>query len=345
MNNELAAIKELANGKILDILDALGVSYKERYNYVNACCPVHNGDRKDAWSWQIDIGIWKCFSNDCHNIHGNDIFGLVRGIKDCSFKEALDFVREFVGGAISPHKIKELKDLRDNKAFVYSAKKKQPQKIYPENCLSRIEYHEYLEKRGFSRNIIEKYHIGIGKENHGYMQDRVIFPIRNSDGQIVAFSGRTLHENWKDLGIPKWKHSKDFQLHADRMMYNIDIAKHEIERTSIAIIVEGPLDALKIIEAGILNVVAILGKTLYNGQISELIKAGATKLIIALDNDNPGKTGAEKAMKLASPFFDVFKLDLTGKKDYGEMTAIEVRELFDGIFQNKKFAQTKDLRR
>lgn len=337
MNQELAALKELANAKILDILDELGVSYKERYNYVNACCPVHNGDRKDAWSWQIDIGIWRCFSNSCEDRYGNDIFGLVRGVKDCGFKEALDFVKGFVGGNLSASKIKELKDIRDNRAFVYSAKKKQPQTVYPEDCLSRIKFHDYLVKRGFTREIIEKYHIGIGKENHGYMVDRIIFPIRNIEGSIVAFSGRTLHEDWKERGIPKWKHSKDFEVHADKMLFNIDQARESIESTGTVILVEGPLDALKIIEAGITNVVAVLGKTLYNGQISQLIMAGATRLIIAFDNDNPGKTGAEKAIKLAAPFFDVQKVEIeTGQKDYGEMLVEEIREFFNAVSFGKK---------
>lgn len=329
MNKEHVALKELANARILDILDQLGIPYRERYNYVNACCPIHNGDRKDAWSWQIDIGIWRCFSNGCEDRYGNDIFGLIRGVKECSFKEALEFVQDFVGGQLSPERIKELKDIRDNRIFVYSAKKKQPQKIYPDDCLNRISYHEYLESRGFTREIIEKYHIGIGKDNYGYMKDRIIFPIRNFDGSIVAFSGRTLHDNWKELGIPKWKHSKDFEIHADKMLYNIDKAKDKIFETGEVILVEGPLDALRIVEGGIENVVAVLGKTLYNGQLSELMKAGATKLFIAFDNDNPGKTGAEKAVKLASSFFDAVKIELTGKKDYGEMTPREVREFFD----------------
>lgn len=332
MNKEIAALKELANARILDMLDELGISYKERYNYVNACCPVHNGDRKDAWSWQIDIGIWRCFSHGCEDSYGNDIFGLIRGVRECGFKEALDFVKGFVGGNLTADKVKELKDIRDNRAFVYSTKKKIPQKVYPDDCLSRLEYHQYLEKRGFTRDIVEKYHIGIGKQNHGYMVDRIIFPIRNIEGQIVAFTGRTLHEDWKEHGIPKWKHSEDFKVHADKMLYNIDMAKHKIQETGIAILVEGPIDALKIIEAGIENVVAVLGKTLYNGQITELYKAGATKLIVAFDNDNPGKTGAEKAVKLAAPFFDVVNVEIeSGKKDYGEMTAVEIMEFFDAV--------------
>lgn len=336
MNEQIAALKELANARILEILDELGVQYKERYNYVNACCPVHNGDRKDAWSWNIEIGIWKCFSHGCEDTYGNDIFGLIRGVKDCSFKEALDLIKEFVGGQLSPQKVKELKDLRDNRIFVYSAKKKLPQKIYPEDCLKRLRYHEYLESRGFTREVVEKYHIGFGRDNYGYMKDRIIFPIRNMDGNIVAFSGRTIHENWKELGIPKWKHSEDFKMHADKMLYNIDVAKDYISSTGVAILVEGPLDVLKLVEAGIKNVVAVMGKTLYNGQITELIKAGAATIIVAFDNDNPGKTGAEKAVKLASPYFDVIKVDLTGSKDWAEMSHDSIKEFF-----NEKVLHTK----
>ena len=94
--DDIAVIKELANVNIVNILEVLGIQYRDKGDYFNGPCPIHNGDRIDAWSWEINRGIWKCFSNECDRQFGADIFGLVQGMKDCGFRQAKNFVKAHI---------------------------------------------------------------------------------------------------------------------------------------------------------------------------------------------------------------------------------------------------------
>ncbi len=328
MRDNIKAIKELANIRIEDILCALGVDYRERYYYLNGPCPVHGGNRRDAWSWHLDRGIWKCFSHSCDDEFGADIYGLVKGILKCDFKESIAFIKKTIDCKITPEEIKKLKDSRSNKDFIISSRKKKSREvIYPESCLEKLEQHDYLKKRGFSKDILDKYHVRACLTPNKYMTDRIIFPIRNKNGEIIGFSGRTIHEDWQKLGIPKWKHSRDYD--AANNLFNVDCAINHIKHSGCAIIVEGPLDVLRLEEAGIHNSVAILGKTLHSGQMTLLMSLSAFKLSIALDNDGPGKQGAIKAAKSARVLFDVEIIKLPeDKNDIGDLSIEETKGVF-----------------
>lgn len=325
--DNLKVIKELANTNITILLDALDVKYRDRYVYLNGPCPIHNGDRKDAWSWSIDRGIWQCYSRGCHNDYDADIYGLVQGIKECGFLEAKNFIKKYVNCNLTNAEIKELRDARSNRDFVnYTRKRKRQEKIYNPKCLDRLEYHNYLENRGYSKKIVEKYQVGVGSPGK-YMSDRIIFPIHNKIGEIVGFTGRTLLEDWHERGIPKWKHSKDYV--SESNLFNILFAQEYIKKNNEAILVEGPLDVLKLEECGVHNSVAVLGKSLHNGQMTLLMGIPTFKLRIAFDADKAGISGAKEVFKKASSFFDVEIIKLPNNKDCGDLNIDEVRSIFN----------------
>lgn len=327
--DKLNAIKEIANLKIEEIFDALGINYRERYNYVVAACPVHGGDRPDAFSWHLDRGIWKCFSRGCEEETGSDIFGLIRGIKSCGFKGAVDFLSRYINMSLDPEEINRLKDQRQNKDFILATKRKeQRSKTYSQECLIRLKQHAYLETRGYPRELIEKYHIGACLESGRYMSNRIVIPVINIKGEIVGFTGRTLYRDWHDRKIPKWKHSLGSWV--SHNLFNINFAAPYIEEQESVILCEGPLDVLRLEQAGIHNSVAILGKKFYSSQMTILTGTSATKIYDALDNDTAGKVGSIGVMKTARCLFDVERVKIPeGRKDVGEMKIEEIRSLFD----------------
>ena len=329
MYEDISIIKELANLKIHDTLEDLGVEYRDRYHSLTAPCPVHGSNRADSWSWHIDRGIWKSFSRSCDMEHNSDIFGLVKALKSVSFSESIQYLKKFVDLTISKSELKKIIDARQNKEFAIKARKvKRKSKVFPEDSLSSLEYHGYLESRGFSREIVEAYHAGVGKSTGKYMSNRIVFPIRNMRGDIVGFTGRTLLEDWKFRRIPKWLHSRDYD--AKNNLFNIDRAADYIRKKETAIIVEGPLDVLRLEDSGIKNSVAVLGKNLYNEQMTILMNVPAFKLILALDNDAAGKHGMASAVKTARGLFDVEILNLPkDKNDIGDLTTLEIRKLFN----------------
>lgn len=326
----IEALKDLANLRVEDILDALGVEYRERYNYLVGCCPVHGGDRRDAFSYLLERGIWRCFSRDCDKTHGSDIVGLVKGVKQCSFGQAVDFLRRFVNLSLTPEEIKRLKDQRENKEFIQGQRRRQQKsRVYNPECLDRLSYHDYLETRGYPRELIERYQIGACLGSGRYMSGRIVIPVVNHNGEIVGFTGRTLDPNWDTKDIPKWKHSKGSWV--SQNLFNIHFAAEYIDKTGTAILCEGPLDVLRLEEAGIHNGVAILGKKFYPGQMTMLAGVGATSLLDALDNDTAGKVGSHGVMKTASYLFDIKRVKIPeGRKDVGEMAIDEIREAIYG---------------
>jgi DNA primase len=327
--DKLNALKDLANLRIEDILDALGVEYRERYNYLVGCCPVHGGDRRDAFSYLLERGIWQCFSRGCDKTYGADVVGLVRGIKQCTFKQATDFLEGFVNLSLSSEEIQKLRDERENREFIQAQQRKKQQKIvYPKSCLEKLRYHNYLETRGYPRWLIEKYHIGACLEPNRYMSNRIVVPVINPDGEIVGFTGRTLDPDWDNKNIPKWKHSKGSWV--SHNLFNIHAAAPYIKKSGTVILCEGPLDVLRLEEAGIHCGVAILGKKFYQGQMAMLIAIGATSILDALDNDAAGKVGSQGIMKTARCLFDIERVKIPeGRKDIGEMEIKETRSVFN----------------
>jgi DNA primase len=321
---EIKGLKHLANNNIVRVFQALGIAVQERYQYIVGPCPIHEGDRTDAFSWHLELGIYQCFTKGCHDTYGKDVFGLVRGVLKCTFLESVNFINKlFNDGNVD---LSLLAAIDSTKQFVEaSLAVTAPEKTFPEEVLNRLKYHNYLETRGYPRDIVERYQIGIPSDNFGLMSHRVIFPIRNIEGKLVGFSGRTLYPDWKERGIGKWHHSKGFRKEAN--LFNIDKAKRYIEETGSVIITEGPLDVLRFEHAGIHNSVAIFGRKLHNKQITLLMTAGAARLIVALDSDIAGQTGAEDAFNNASAFFTVNKVKLP-TKDVGEMSVEDVRKVF-----------------
>jgi DNA primase len=321
---KIDALRQIANQKIQKIVEALGIEVTERYQYIHAACPVHKGDRNDAWSFHLDLGIWQCFSRGCHMEYGKDVFGLVRGTLDIRFPDAIAFVKK-ICELDGPIDLDAVVAEQANQEYVKRVKKRE-EVVYPEEALTRLSYHSYLEGRGYPVELINSYHIGVTSSQFKEMSNRVIVPIRNVDGAIIGFTGRTLDPNWKENGISKWRHSRGFQ--AESHLFNIDRAAKVVRETGTAIICEGPFDVLRFEQAGIHNSMAIFGRKLHNGQIGLLLKIGTQKLIIALDSDVAGSTGAESAMQTAKAFFDVEIIKPEGAKDVGDMPVERVREVF-----------------
>lgn len=327
--DEINAIKELANLQIEDVFDVLGISYRERYYSLTAPCPIHGGKRQDAFSFHVERGTWKCFSRNCDEIYGSDIFGLVKGIRDYSFIQAVEWVKNFINVDLSEDEIRRIKDSKANRDFIISVRRRDSQsKRYPWECLKKLAWHDYLvTQRGFPESLIKEYHIGACLKPNMYMSNRVVIPIINIDGEIVGFTGRTLDNNWKENSIPKWKHSLGSWVEVN--VFNSYRANEYVQNSGIVIVCEGPLDVLRLEQAGIHNAIGLLGKKLHDGQLTVLMNMGATRLILALDNDVAGKIGTSGAMKTAQCLFDISEVDVPAhRNDIGDMSLGEIKEIF-----------------
>ena len=129
-------------------------------------------------------------------------------------------------------------------------------------------------------------------EGHGFydrFRDRLIFPIYNTTGRVVALGGRLL-ENLPD--VPKYLNSPETAIYKKgQLLYGLQVAKQAIRRSGQVLIVEGYLDLISVVQAGIENIVATLGTALTRHHV-QLLKAYANEAVLVFDGDQAGRSAA-----------------------------------------------------
>lgn len=155
----------------------------------------------------------------------------------------------------------------------------------------------YLKNKGYTEYEIEKANLASKSQSTGRYFDRfrnrIIFPIKNSRGSVIAFSGRKKPDE-KDSA--KYINSADTLAYQKRYnLFGIDVAKNHCDKGII--IVEGNMDVISLHQAGFKNVVAPLGTSLTDEQI-QLITKYTKEIILLFDADLAGKKAVERAIEL-----------------------------------------------
>src|SRR5690625_2886843 len=152
---------------------------------------------------------------------------------------------------------------------------------------------QFLEKKGFHLQHLIKNGLVSMLDDQTTIDrfgGRVIFPIRNHLGKVVAFGGRALGEK-----EPKYLNSPESELfQKGKLFYNFDLAKRHIRKESEAILFEGYMDVITAYQAGIKNVIATLGTSLSDTQ-AKLLNRYVDTVIICYDDDEAGIEAAYKA--------------------------------------------------
>lgn len=192
--------------------------------------------------------------------------------------------------------------------------------------------YEYLKEKGYTEDVI--YASGlIIKTEEGKIVDkfrnRIMFPIKNEDGQIVALGGRTIDAN----NMSKYINTSDNLIYTKaKNLYGINIAKDHI--TEKLIIVEGYTDVISLNQIGIKNVVALLGVAITDEQI-QLIKKYTNDVIVVLDSDMAGQCAAKKVdEKLNAEGIHTRVIFLEDAKDSSEYISKIEKNKFKELINN-----------
>ena len=153
---------------------------------------------------------------------------------------------------------------------------------------------------------------------YDFFRDKLMFPIFNPRGQIVAFSGRSL-----DGSEPKYINTSDTEIfHKRKTVFGLNFARDAIYRANRSIVVEGQIDAIKMQENGFPETVAPLGTALTEDHIAILCKSNRN-ITFCFDGDNAGQKAAARACGIVMPFLrdnsDVKFAFVTGGKDPDEI--------------------------
>ncbi len=298
-------------------LEKAGKSYKAR-------CPFHN-EKTGSFFVSPDRGGYYCFGCGAKG----DIFSFVEQFEGLDFRGALKVLAEKAGvPLIIDSKADSEKDLlfkiteESAKYFEKQIEKSSDVNNYLKNrgispetrTAFRIGWAPegwknlltYLKDKGWSEAVIEK--AGLAKKPEGRndlydrFRGRIMFPISDSSGRVVAFTGRILKEDDKSA---KYLNSPDTPLFdKSQILFGLDKAKSEIRRIDYSILVEGQMDLVLSHQVGVKNVVAASGTALTDqshgedGVVSNLgmVKRLSANMIIALDSDKAGRLASMKAV-------------------------------------------------
>jgi DNA primase len=334
----------------LGIIDVVSIHVKLEKAGANlkGKCPFHN-EKTASFFVSPARNSYYCFG--C-NAKG-DIFSFVQDFEKVDFKGALKILAERAGVRLEDYNPKEEKERDVSFSIMEEATK-----FYEEKLASNAEAEKYLldrglkietirnwrlgwapaswsdlteclKKKGFKEVDMEK--VGLNKPgNHGHydrFRSRIMFPIFDTSGRTVGFTGRIFETGGKDVSKePKYINSPDTPLfNKSEILYGYHKAKDAIRTKGFVLLVEGQMDLLMCHQAGLSQAIATSGTALTEAQLL-IIKRFTSNLMIAYDGDKAGVDASKRAFKIAlSLGFDVKLAPLPKgedpadiiKKDYG----------------------------
>jgi len=302
---KLEYLKDMIDPRYL--VESLGVVItRETPRELRGNCAVHGGDNPTSFRFNKERKTWVCFSHKCHDVYGNDIIGLIRGMNKVDFMGAVDYLSNMVGDFDSA--IEGLKYRREKEQKEFISRTKTEPYIHPKVNEKRLV--GYMGHRsplfgndGFSDETLDYFEIGGGYQTNDKLT-RDVVPIRDIDGQLVAYSLRDIRPDaeyaskyWITPGFDK-----------DKVLYNL----HRIVPVDgPVIVVEGFKSVWRLADYGITNVVAAMGSKITQGQQKLLFSNALHGAIIFFDCDVAGVEGAMVAYEVLRYRMDVWPVFIT----------------------------------
>jgi len=332
-------IDEIRNNN--DIVDVVSqyVTLKRSGRNFFGLCPFHK-EKSPSFSVSPDKQIFHCFGCGI----GGNVFHFISKIENLNFRESVEVLAEKSNISLPTLDNDTDSKTQKLKARIYELNKDAAQ-FYHENLYNNTSKlaQEYVKRRKLDNTTLKKFIIGysgkfdelykflrgkeytdeevlasslVNKTEKGKFIDRfrnrLMFPIQDNRGRIIAFGGRVL-----DDSKPKYINSPENIVYSKgRNLYGLyNAKKHNLKKI---IIVEGYMDAISLAQRGVTNVVASLGTALTENQ-GRLLRQTAEQVIIGYDSDGAGQTATLRGLEILSNLgCDVRILQLEGAKDPDE---------------------------
>lgn len=338
-------------------LKPAGVNFK-------ALCPFHN-EKTPSFVVSPERQIWHCFG--CGK--GGDIFAFLQEIDGLEFTETLKVLAQKAGIKLkftegkpqtSKNNLWQINQEITNFWQKKLLENKESQKvrdylanrgIKPETISTFLlgyaadDWHQtnnFLKTKGFSDKEIFQVGLSVlnekSKEYYDRFRNRIIFPIQDLQGNIVAFGGRIFEESMAEKSEAKYLNSPQTAVYNKSLiLYGLDKAKVEIKKNDYVIVVEGYLDLISAYQVGTKNVVASSGTALTYDQL-RILKRYTSNLMICFDTDAPGQQAAERGIDLAlGEEMNIKVIDLGNFKDPDECIKEDSNLWFEAIKKAKHF--------
>lgn len=357
MNDLVQKIKERLS--IVDVASSYLKIEKAGKNF-KARCPFHN-EKTPSFFISPDRGSYYCFG--C-NAKG-DIFSFVEHFEGTDFMGALKILADKAGLPFSLNN-----NIKDESSVLYRIMEESTD-FFENSLLENKEAFDYLIKRGLNKDTISNFRIGYAKEEWSSLYDylkkkgfkekdmesvglikqsqkgdryydrfrgRIMFPISDSSGRIIAFSGRFFKKIDPSSNIEEAKYinSPDTPLYnKSNVLYGLDKAKSSIRSRDYSIVVEGQMDLILSHQAGFTNTVAVSGTAFADSTTNDedkinnlgLVKRLSSNVIFAYDGDEAGTRAAYRSSMIALLLDMQVKIAFTSE---GKDPADTILESIDG---------------
>ncbi|WP_435404151.1 DNA primase [Lactiplantibacillus plantarum] len=356
----------------VNIADFIGqyVQLKKAGKNLFGLCPFHE-ERTPSFSVNEQKQIFHCFS--CGR--GGNVFSFIMDLENLSFPEAVVKMADFghidlpasYTAQSQPAAPKDQQQADLLKLYADSAKMYQHILVNTELGEPAL---KYLHERGLDDETIKTFGIGYApanqllldffKEHQSDYQllrqsglfienqagdlrdrfvDRVLFPIKDASGRVIAFSGRILK---KSPNEPKYLNSPETKLFNKRsVLFNFDLARGPIRQQKSVVLFEGFMDVIAAYRSGIQNGVASMGTSLTDEQIYMLERVTDT-LYVCYDSDMPGQKATDRALKLlgGNSRLNLGVIQMPDGMDPDEYLRAQGQEKFVQVFEDGKQTPT-----
>jgi len=299
------------------------VSLKKKGASYWACCPFHN-EKTSSFHVVPARQFFKCFG--CGK--GGNVINFVMEIEGCPFPEAVKIVADKCGVQVPAAEDSQAFEERDRQRADLMQLNQWATEFFEQNLAETAEGRralDYLAQRGVTDEIRKVFRLGYApnswdamgsflrsrgasstqiersglvmlRDSGGFydrFRSRLMFPICDTQGKIVAFGGRILGD-----GEPKYLNSPETALYTKGLhLFGLNQAREDIRKRGYAILVEGYLDFLIPFQAGVRNLVASLGTALTENQ-ARLLGRYTRRIVVNFDPDSAGVAATKRSLEL-----------------------------------------------
>lgn len=367
MNDQVEEIKRRNN-----IADVVGqyVALKKMGRHQKGLCPFHS-EKTPSFLVNEELNLYKCFGCGA----GGDSINFLMEIEGITFLDALERLADRVGIKLEKRSGKnteiknEMLEVMELTARYYnwilvSGKSGELARKYLEGrkiSSKIIETYNlgfslsswdslitYLtKKKNYSIDLLEKVGLVVKKNGGGYydkFRGRLMFPLQDSAGRVVGFTGRVLPELAKE-GEPKYLNSPETEIyHKGKMLYGFYQAKKAIRENKRVVLVEGQMDQISSFASGIAETVAVGGTGITEDQM-ELMARLADKIYVSLDADDAGYAAIKRSVELAEKRgMNIKVVQIEGGKDPDEIarnSPLKWKKMVEGAVDVYEFVMEK----
>lgn len=337
-NNNWIDFKEIkARVSMEMVLERYGVLEKLKPSGASmvGCCPIHNGTNPRQFSVSFEKNAWNCFGN-CQT--GGNVLDFVAAMEKTDLKEAATLLDSWFPGSgqrvgSADRKEKEPaegkttagKEEKEGKGPKSAGRSKAKGKKKEEDAAdgpvnpplkfelkSLVPDHPFFEERGITRSTIEHFGLGFCDSERGMMAGRIVIPVHNEKGELVAYAGRAVTK--EQLEEAKYKQPPNFL--KSHVVYNL----HRLQPGPGLIVVESFLSVYHLHQQGFAFTVSLMGASLSKEQADLIFNflGPRGRVIFMLDADEAGVLGAENALQLLGHRLFVKAVDIApyGKKPH-----------------------------